>query len=137
MNAHLGKPVMPLMEFRSGVLAVFVAVLQAQSDQQPQLAWEGEVDGTSILHIRGNRLDIENRQGAPVGRERHRFFDSLPEMRQDFQMRIGQSRGRVRITQQPRPDNNPTLSVEIEHQAAGRAMYALAFFWKASDRRNP
>ena len=138
LNAHTATLVMRSMESWFGALPLLAVFLQAQPhQQQPQLVWEGKVDGTSVLHIRGKRLDIEDKQGAPVGRERHRFFDSLPETRQDAQMEIGQSRGRVRIMQQPRPDNNYTLSVEIEDQPGGRSMYSLAFFWRTADRRSP
>jgi hypothetical protein len=52
-------------------------------------------------------------------------------------MQIGQARGRVRILAQPRPDNNYTLSVQIEDQSSGRAMYSLAFFWRLPDRKSP
>ena len=52
-------------------------------------------------------------------------------------MQIGQSRGRVRIVSQPRPDNNYTLSVQIEDLSSGRAMYSLAFFWRLPDRKSP
>ncbi len=108
------------------LLAAAAGCLFAQS---PQLVWEGEVDGTSILHVRGDRLDIQDIQGSPVGRERHRFMAPLPAERQDVQMRVLQGRGAVRIVNQPRPENNYTLSVRIEDPLGGRAMYALELYW--------
>lgn len=118
---------------RTFLLCLFAAALACgQSD--PQFVWEGSVDGTSILHVRGNRIDIEDKQGAPVQRDRHRFFERLPETRQDVQMQVVQARGRVRIVQQPRPDNNYTLSVAIEDSQGGPGFYSLAFFWQSSGR---
>lgn len=107
---------------------------QAQNAAQPQLVWEGEVDGACVLHVRGNRIDIEDRQGRPVARERHRFFDILPDVRQDVRMDVAQGRDTVRILQQPAPANNYTLSVLVEDRPGGAALYSLAFYWRPGAR---
>lgn len=116
----------------TSVLCVTAAF--AQPEPQPQLVWEGEVDSAAVLHVRGNRIDIEDRQGRPVARERHRFFDVLPDMRQEVQVRVAQGRDNVRVLQQPSPSNNYTLSVLIEDRPGGAAVYSLAFYWRANPR---
>ena len=98
--------------------------------QQPQLVWEGEVDGISVLYVRGNRLDVRTQQGLPVQRQRFRFYDRLPDSRQDVQLQVMQSRGRVWISEQPRLDNNYTMAVTIEDRQGGSSFYSLAFFWR-------
>jgi hypothetical protein len=114
-------------------LSVFLlAGIALGAQTQPQLVWEGEVDGVIVIHIRGNRLDVEDRQGAPVQRERHRFFDRLPEARQTAKLRVVQSRGSVRVLNQPDVANNFTLSVMIEDRLGGSGFYSLAFFWQTS-----
>lgn len=120
------------MRYTIALLTLFLGAGEAQP--QPQMVWEGEVDGTVVLHIRGNRLDIEDKQGMPVQRDRSKFFERLPELRQDVQMQVVEGRGNVRIVQQPRPDNNYTLSVQVEDRPAGRSFYSLAFFWQSSPR---
>jgi hypothetical protein len=110
------------------------AAFPLSAQPQPQLVWEGEVDGISVIHVRGDRLDIEDRQGAPVQRDRHRFYERLPEVRQNVEMRVVQSRGNVRVIAQPEASNNFTLSVLIEDRMGGRGFYSLAFFWQSSSR---
>jgi hypothetical protein len=106
----------------------------ALAQQDPQLVWQGNVDGTSVIHVRGDRLDVEERQGGPVQRDRYRFYRPLPALRQDVQLQVLQSRGNVRVVRQPRPDNNFTLSVLIEDSLPGFGAYSLAFFWGAGSR---
>ncbi len=110
--------------------AALLAVSGLYAQDSPQLVWEGEVDGTSILHIRGNRVDIEDRQGLPVQRQRHRFFDRLPDSRLTVRLQVVEGRGYVRILEQPRLENNFTLAVAIEDRQGGAGFYSLAFFWE-------
>lgn len=111
-----------------GLLAV--VLLQ----DQPQLIWEGEVDGVSILRVRGRQLDVEQVRGLPVQRQRVRFFERLPERRQNVRLEVVEGRGRVRILEHPRPENNFTLSVEIDDYQGGASWYSLAFYWAGGQR---
>lgn len=111
------------------LLLLAAALLPAQD--QPQLVWEGEVDGISILSIRGNRISIEDRQGLPVQRQRYRFFERLPDSNQSVRMEVREGRGGVRILEQPRLDNNYTLVVSIEDRQGGSSFYSLEFYWRA------
>jgi len=111
----------------SFLLAVTASTVFAQ--EQPKLAWQGEVDATSILYIRDDRIEIEDKEGLPVQRQRFRFNDRLPGRRQDVEMEIVEGRGQVRIVQQPRPENNYTLAVMIEDRQNGRSFYSLSFYW--------
>jgi hypothetical protein len=110
-------------------LLALAACALAGAQEQPQLAWEGVVDGTSVLSIRGNRVQIEDREGLPVQRQRFRFFERLPDSRQTVRMEVREGRGRVRIVQQPRLENNYVLAVSIEDHQGGASFYSLEFFW--------
>lgn len=113
-------------------LALLAFAGAAAFAQSPQFVWEGEVDGTSILSIRGNRVQIEDREGLPVQRQRYRFFERLPDSRLDARVEVREGRGRVRVLQQPRLDNNYTLVVSIEDRQGGSSFYSLEFYWDNS-----
>ena len=95
-----------------------------------QLVWEGEVDAISIIYVRRNRVEVEDKQGGPVQRQRFRFSEPLPDTRQDARLEVLQGRGSVQIIQQPRLDNHYTLAVAIEDRQSGRSFYSLAFHWQ-------
>ncbi|MGH9675109.1 MAG: hypothetical protein ACRD44_18200, partial [Bryobacteraceae bacterium] len=113
-------------------LALLLSSLPARAQRDPQLVWEGQVDGTSILHIQGRRLQIEDKQGLPVQRQQFRILDPLPQRRQEVGVEIVEGRGRVLVIQQPRPDNNYTLSIAIEDRQGGSGFYSVRAYWSGS-----
>lgn len=117
---------------RSGSLGLLLLASSALNAQEPQLIWEGEVDGTSILRVRGGSIDIQDREGLPVQRQRFRFSERLPNKRTDVELRVREGRGRVRILEQPREQNAFTLAVSIEDRQGGSSFYALEFLWRGS-----
>lgn len=132
------------MQFRflAGALAL-APVLVAQTDPamqtRPQMVWQGDVDTTAFLYIQAKRLQVENKEGAPVANQRYRFNDRLPPSRQDVRLRVIEGRGYVRIVEQPRADNDYTLAIAIEDRQPGGSFYSLALYWDATsifDRAN-
>jgi hypothetical protein len=111
------------------LLLALCPLLLAQ--EQPQLVWEGQVDGASLLRVRGNRIDLEERQGLPVQRQRFRFFERLPDSRLSVRLAVVEGRGEVRILEQPRLENNYTLAVLIDDRQGGSSFYSLAFYWES------
>ena len=114
------------------LLAVLLGFLLPAQDR-PQLVWEGQVDGVVVLHVHGNQVTEEVREGLPVERRRSHFQAPLPESRQDVRLEVVEGRGGVSILQQPRMDNDYTLSVIVEDRQPGSALYSLAFFWEADE----
>lgn len=114
------------------LLAALLGPLLAAEDR-PQLVWEGQVDGVVVLHVHGNQVTEEVREGLPVERRRFHFQAALPESRQQVRLEVVQGRGGVNILEQPRMDNQYTLSVIIEDRQPGSALYSLAFFWEADE----
>jgi len=114
---------------RFPLLFALCPVLLAQ--EQPQLVWEGQVDGATILRVRGNRISLEERQGLPVQRQRFRFFERLPDSRLNVRLDVVEGRGQVRILEQPRLENNYTLAVLVDDRQGGSSFYSLAFYWES------
>jgi hypothetical protein len=104
----------------------------ALAQERPQLVWEGEVDGIVILHIRGDRSDVEERAGRPVARERSRFTSRLPQRSQDIRVSVREGRGNVRVVQQPGPGNNYTAAIEIDDRQGGSDFYSVELYWDSS-----
>lgn len=111
------------------LLVLFSAAALAGAQTDPNFTWKGEVDGIIVLHIHGQRVEIEYRQGAPVQRQSYRFNDALPDSSQDVRLEVLESRGSVNITQQPRADNNYTADITIEDRQDGSFPYSIALYW--------
>lgn len=120
------------MQLRVVAYALAFAVALCAQDR-PQMTWEGEVDGTAILTIRGKRFEIQDKDGRPLARERFRFNEKLPEIRQRVRLQVNQGRGFVRIVDQPRVENNYTLAVSIEDPQQGAGFYSIALYWDTAD----
>jgi hypothetical protein len=116
--------------FVSFLLLLGAAVAQ----DSPQFVWQGQVDGVAILYLRGNRVDVQAKEGAPVAEQQFHFYHGLPETRQDARLRVIEGRGYVHIVDQPRVDNGFTLAVSIEDRQAGSSFYSIALYWDSSDR---
>jgi hypothetical protein len=114
----------------------FCASLAAQDrsqDARPQFVWQGQVDGTVILHLVGKRLSVAVSSGAPVEREKYHFSDALPEVQQNARVEVLEGRGYVHVVDQPTVDNQYTLSLEIEDRQPGSSFYSLELYWDTSD----
>ncbi|MGB6947281.1 MAG: hypothetical protein WBE37_33085 [Bryobacteraceae bacterium] len=106
------------------------ACLGAQD--RPQFIWQGQVDGTAILHLAGKRLAVQIQDGAPVEREKFHFSDALPQTQQNIRIEELQGRGYVHVIDQPNIENHYTLAVAIEDRQPGSAFYSLALYWDTS-----
>lgn len=117
------------------LLVGFCALLPAQDlpPDRPQFVWQGQVDGTAILHLTGKRLSVEVSSGAPVEREKFHFSDALPEVRQNARLQVLDGRGYVHVVDQPTVDNHYTLGVAIEDRQPGSSFYSLEVYWDTSD----
>jgi hypothetical protein len=101
--------------------------------QTPQFLWQGQVDGTAILHIHGKTLTVQIKEGGPVEQQQFHFSDQLPDTRQNVRVETLQGRGSVRVIDQPNTDNQYTLTVQIEDLQPGSSFYSIALYWDASD----
>ncbi|MCG3164182.1 MAG: hypothetical protein JMDDDDMK_05665 [Acidobacteria bacterium] len=91
--------------------------------------WEGIVDGTSFVRIRGRNVQVETRSGLPVQRQNYNFSDPLPRAAVELGLNVFNGRGRVRLVQYPRVDNDFTAVVRIDDNSGGRDVYGFELQW--------
>ena len=82
------------------LLAATSSVALAQN--RPQLTWQGYVSGSAVLHIQGDRVDLQGRDTRSVDRPNVSMVEPLPAVRQTVQTDVRRGRGRVQIVEQPR-----------------------------------
>ena len=115
-------------------LPFLLLAVAASAQDRPQFVWQGEVDGSAILYLHANKLEVKVQDGMPVAREQFHFYQPLTESRQEAKLRVLQGRGYVHIVDQPRIENQYTLAVAIEDRQSGSAFYSIALFWDISNR---
>ena len=103
-----------------------------RAQDRPQFVWQGQVDGTAILHLAGKRLAVQIQDGAPVERQKFHFSDALPETQQNVRVEVLEGRGYVHVVDQPSIENHYTLAVAIEDRQPGSSFYSIALYWDAS-----
>jgi hypothetical protein len=103
-----------------------------RAQDRPQFVWQGQVDGTAILHLAGKRLSVQIQDGAPVERQKFHFSDALPETRQAVRVEVLEGRGYVHVVDGPSIENHYTLAVSIEDRQPGSSFYSIALYWDAS-----
>jgi len=91
--------------------------------------WEGIVDGVSFVYIRGRHVQVETRSGLPVQRQRYNFSDPLPRASVELGLNVFNGRGRVRLVQHPRPNNEYTAVIRIDDNSGGRDVYGFELQW--------
>ena len=117
------------------LLAATSSVALAQS--RPQLTWQGYVSGSAVLHIQGDRVDVQGRDTGSVDRPNVNMYEPLPAARQTIQMDVRRGRGRVQVVEHPTPRNEYTATVRIDPVGNRHELFAIDFFWDAyGDRRN-
>ncbi|MFN0112225.1 MAG: hypothetical protein ACKVZH_25470 [Blastocatellia bacterium] len=98
--------------------------------------WEGVVDGTSTVRIKGRRVDVETYSGLPVQRQRYDFTDALPRTTTNVQLVVNDGRDRVRLIEAPRANNDYTAVVRIDDRSGGRDFYSFELRWNDRDYRD-
>jgi hypothetical protein len=98
--------------------------------------WEGEVDGTSFVRIRGRQVQSRSESGLPIQNQQFDFTDPLPGTPVQVVLAEVQGRGRVNLVQQPRPENNFTAVVRIDDSKGGKSPYSFILRWYDVTRRD-
>ena len=115
-----------------GLLVVLGLSVGLHAQDRPQFVWQGQVDGTAILHLAGKRLTVQIQDGAPVERQKFHFSDALPDTHQAARVEVLEGRGYVHVVDQPSVENHYTLAVSIEDRQPGSSFYSIALYWDAS-----
>ncbi|HUA21165.1 MAG TPA: hypothetical protein VMB25_20595 [Bryobacteraceae bacterium] len=114
-------------------ITLFLVPLCLFAQPRPQFVWQGEVDGTIVVHLHRSSATVQIQDGGPVQNQQYRFNDPLPESGQNARLQVLKGRGYAHIIDQPSLDNGYTLSIAIEDRQSGRSPYSIAVFWDASD----
>lgn len=115
-----------------GLLVVLGLSVGLEAQDRPQFVWQGQVDGTAILHLAGKRLTVQIQNGAPVEHQKFHFSDALPDTHQAARVEVLEGRGYVHVVDQPSVENHYTLAVSIEDRQPGSSFYSIALYWDAS-----
>lgn len=94
-----------------------------------QFTWEGDVDKSTIINLKGRHILIE---GDPAQNAHYNFISPLPDSRQDIRMAVRESRGAVQIVAQPRIENDYTASIRIDDPQDGASHYSIALYWETA-----
>lgn len=98
--------------------------------------WEGVVDGTSTVTIKGRRVNVETYSGLPVQRQKYDFTDALPRTAMNVQLVVLDGRDRIRLIESPRPNNDFAAVIRIDDRSGGRDFYSFELRWNDRDARD-
>jgi hypothetical protein len=91
--------------------------------------WRGRVDGTDIIYLRANHVDIRHMAAQPATAVSFELPNPLPRYPVNIQLRRLEGRGRIQIVQQPNASNDFTAGVMIEDNQGGSDTYAFELAW--------
>jgi hypothetical protein len=110
--------------------------IQRRANGVASFRWQGEVDGTCFIRIRGRQVQSQAQSGLPVQNQQFEFTDPLPNAPVQVVLAEVQGRGRVNLVQQPRPENNYTAVVRIDDSKGGSSSYGFVLRWNDVTRRD-
>jgi hypothetical protein len=128
-------PMMCNVNYKHHALGLFLVLglsVGLRAQDRPQFVWQGQIDGTAILHLARKSLTVQIQDGAPIERQKFHFSDPLPETQQEVRLEVLEGRGYVHIVDRPSIENHYTLAVEIEDRQPGSSFYSIALYWDAS-----
>ncbi|HMV52016.1 MAG TPA: hypothetical protein PLD20_15230 [Blastocatellia bacterium] len=98
--------------------------------------WEGVVDGTSTVRIRGRQVNVETYSGLPVQRQQYNFSDPLPRTALNVELVVLDGRDRIRLIDEPRAGNDYTAVVRIDDRSGGRDLYRFELRWNDRNQQD-
>jgi hypothetical protein len=98
-----------------------------------KLSWRGRVDRAVVVSCREksctSTAEPGTVSGAPVADEHSKFSKALPDRDTEVRLEDTEGRGEVRLTQQPRQNNQYTAQVSIRDPGPGSGDYAFSLEW--------
>jgi len=119
------------MKFGLGLAAAFGALATmapANAQGRRDVSWRGDVDDTVIVYFHGDRTRTETVSGD--GPRNTSDSGRLPDRPVTVFLTDRQGRGRIRVIQQPRADNDYTAAVRIHDPEGGRSHYEFKLSWR-------
>ena len=94
------------------------------------LRWAARVDGRVRVSFRDNQAYAQRLSGQAISGEQVQFSSPLPRRAVNVDVRKLSGRDDVSIVQQPSPNNNYTLVLEINDTSGGADVYDLEIRWQ-------
>ena len=94
-----------------------------------QVNWSGNVDDTTIVYIHLHDVSTQTVSGKSATDVHARVFGRLSRGPVYVSLRQWDGRGRVRVIQEPSPDNDFTAAVRIRDPQPGRSHYDFVLGW--------
>ena len=91
--------------------------------------WQGQVDGSDHIVLRGNRVSIRHLQSQPIVNPSYDLRTSLPRYPVIVNLRQSRGRGDVRIVEQPTARNNYAVTILVEDRSGGSDFYEFELTW--------
>ena len=102
----------------------------ANAQGRRDISWRGDVDDTVIVYIHGDRTRTETLSGNGPRNVRSNSFGRLPDRPVTVFLSDREGRGRIRVVQQPGPDNDYTAAVRISDPEGGSSRYRFTLSWR-------
>jgi hypothetical protein len=94
-----------------------------------RLVWSGRVDEEAIISCQDKTCSSRAEHGAPVASEHFKFSRPLPHREVEVRLEDIESRGEVRLLEQPGESNNYTVRVSIRDPRPGSGEYSFTLAW--------
>lgn len=107
-----------------------VAAVPANAQGQHGVSWSGDVDDVVIVYVHGDRVRTETVSGHSPWNVSTNVFGRLPDRPVRVWLSDQDGRGRVRVIQQPGPDNDFTAAVRIHDPQSGKSHYHFDLNWE-------
>ncbi len=98
--------------------------------------WQGRVDGSDYVRIRGNAVTIQHVAARNVADASYDLPSPLPRNPVNIQLNKLRGRGRVELVEQPSAANNYTAVVLIQDAQSGDDFYEFELSWSTSTSSN-
>jgi hypothetical protein len=95
-----------------------------------RLVWGGRVDEEAIISCQDKTCTSRSDHGAPVASEHFKFSRPLPHRQVEVSLEDIESRGEIRLLEQPSESNNYTARVSIRDPRPGFGEYSFTLAWR-------
>jgi hypothetical protein len=92
---------------------LLITAIDASAEHRPAATWEGEVNGTAVLIVQGDRIDVDTRSADLVSRTSYRFNTPLTADSGRITVENRQGGGRVRVIEQPSRNNHFSETTDV------------------------
>ena len=106
-----------------------------QNPEEMDFLWEGQVDGSDRVIIRGMSAQVEHLKAQPPTSVQFKFLKAVPQREQSVTLQVFKGRGEVRILEQPSRQNGYSIKVLVDDtEKGGSSFYQFGLRWEGGGR---